>query len=237
MRFSGGAAIGAAPRLFLLCLCLLAAACGGGKAEAPGPWQELGDSLRYRTLPRAQAAPRRAQVLLLHGAGRGPEVWAGFAEQLAAAGHEVCVLDLPQQPTAGLAQRLRPLLSADAPPLCAVIGEGMGALTALEITTADDRIGAAVLLSPPLQGGGVDGLAMMRAFDKCPVLLVATEDDLSAATAALQYKDTAPAFCEVQLYPGNAHGTDIFALKPTAMLMIGDWLRLILDKAESAPAN
>lgn len=211
---------------------MLALLCGCGHPAAPTEeWQSLGQTaIRYLVAPRNPAAPQRPRVLLLADAARGPEVWEGFRQQLAAAGHEVVVVDAQASPAKETPPLLQPLCEVEGG--CALIGEGTGAFVALGIAAASPQARALVMLSAPLTAAGINGIDTMRGFNNCPVLLMATEDDLAASTAALQYKDAAPAFCEIQLYPGNAHGADIFALRPNAILSITDWLRLILDKKE-----
>jgi pimeloyl-ACP methyl ester carboxylesterase len=234
-----------APRFAALCLLLVAAllsACGGAKGsgdERHTYTSPSGASVAYRLLlPAAQVRTGR-QVLLLHRKGADASVWDGFGEQLAGLGYTVLMPTLPAEggPETVL-EMARGLWRESAPERSgafhAVIGEGDASLVALEIAASEATIGATVLLSPMMKAGKFDALDRMRAFEQCPVLLVAAENDTGASTTAMQLKDAAPAFCELALYPGTARGADLFAIRPAAMTQVSDWLELILGKQSGA---
>jgi len=234
-----------APRFAILSLLLLAATLWGcSEAKESGDERRTytapsGASLPYRLLRPAGAALKGRQVLLLHRQGADASVWEGFGEQLAGLGYTVLLPNLPPDgaPETTL-DTVRGLWRACPPELPgafhAVIGEGDATIVALELAASEENVGAAVLLSPVLKSGKLDALDRMHAFEHCPVLLMAAENDTGASTAAMQLKDAAPAFCELALYPGTARGADLFAIRPSAMTQVSDWLELILGKQSGA---
>lgn len=124
------------------------------------------------------------------------------------------------------------LLAAGADPEnIAIVGEGLGAAMALRYVRIDSDIQAVVMLSPALEEKGFDSEADLRTMRERPVLLVATENDSTAAAAATALKQTAPGFSELRLYPGAAHGTDIFAASETASAQVLGWLKAIIGKS------
>ncbi|HNR33263.1 MAG TPA: alpha/beta fold hydrolase [Candidatus Hydrogenedentes bacterium] len=121
------------------------------------------------------------------------------------------------------------LLEAGADPdNIVVLGEGLGAALALRYMRMDSDIQAAVLVSPSLDEKGFDSAADLRALWDRPVLIVAAENDSAAATAATALKQTAAGFCELRLYPGAAHGTDLLAASEAARLQVLGWLQTVL---------
>ncbi len=210
-------------------LAVLLVGCGPRGVAAPVP-----HSLPLpggTTLPYHEQGTGDRIALLMHRAGAGPEVWEGFAQQLAGRGFRVLTPQLPGgNASLPAARALWKHANPGDDPRHIVVGEEAGALLALELAATEPGAGALVLLSPPLKADGLEALARMRGFEQCPVLLMAAEDDMASATATLQLKEAAPAFCEIQLYPGASSGADLFAIRPASMLHIFDWLNLILGK-------
>lgn len=224
----------AAPLLFLL--ALIASGCGGpdGAIRISDATLELGGHAVSVRL--AEPAPNRANdvgVLLLHREGGSLSVWDGFFQHLANLGYTVAAPTLPEefslvQSGALFSAILRKHFTERR---IAVVGEGRGAALAVAWGRGVPEVDALVLLSPALSEREVDTLALMREFTHCPVFLVASDGDARSATAAMQLKDAAPAFCEIQLYPGSAHGSDLFGFRPQTMTTLTDWLAQILAPA------
>ncbi|MFM1919819.1 MAG: hypothetical protein RLZZ303_1453 [Candidatus Hydrogenedentota bacterium] len=223
-----------APRLVFL--ALLINGCGG-----PGDTIRVSESVlelggHAVSVKLAEPAPGRANdvgVLLLHREGESHVVWDGFIQHLANLGYTVAAPTLPQEFT--LTQS-RALFSAIlrkhfAGRRVAAVGEGRGAALAVAWGMGVPEVDALVLMSPALSEREVDTLALMREFTHCPVFLVASDGDARSATAAMQLKDAAPAFCEIQLYPGSALGSDLFGFRPQTMTTLTDWLAQILAPA------
>lgn len=230
-----------APFVFLVVLLSLLQGCGG-------PAMNLTDTIEAFRVGDREIACRRIEpdvskangvrIVLLHGDGADGSVWNGFAEHLARLGYGVLVPSLSADSTPGEARDILTSLLHQAGSVASagragksrvvVMGEGSGANLALEWGKGVPGAGALVLLSPATTWAGLNAVATMREFTHCPVFLVAAENDSRAATAAMQLKDAAPAFCEIQIYPGSTHGADIFAMRPEVMTAISDWLALIL---------
>jgi len=222
--------LGALPRRFfcMAVLACVAAGCGGpGPANVDEVRTLAEGALRYRYLSPPNP---HSTAMLLHDAGRDEAVWTGFAEQLAAQGFRVLAPSTPAWSADGLATlKLLEGLWAEAPEGTTVlIGEGAGAALALALAERRPGVAALVLLSPASAEGELDPLGKMTDFSGCPVLLMAGEADVHAAGLAMQLKAAAPAFCELQLYEGGAHGADLFAARPQSMTQVTDWLKLIL---------
>ncbi len=227
------------PRLLFQCtLMLLVAGCVASRPPAEEVRTFTSGSppvnFTYQYLRPETSVDTSRQVLLLHRARADAKQWDGFTQHLASLGYTVLVPSLPLADTPATTLALLGDFwraagpSQDDPARHVVMGEVEGALLALEFASAQSSIGAAVLLSPAMKTGDLDALERMKGFDRCPVLLVAAENDTATSTAAMQLKEAAPAFCELALYPGNTRGTDLFAIRTAAMTQVTDWLELIL---------
>lgn len=141
--------------------------------------------------------------------GFGDADWAKCADDLAMVVHAV-------------RERVRP----ETPII--VAGEGYGGLLALDCARHHDGIAGVVMVSPPREAHGLDGVALVKDFEACPILILASENDTTRYPAAMAIKDAAPAFSEIRVYPGSARGTDLLAEKPDAMQQFAGWLDVVL---------
>jgi len=197
----------------LLLLCLLATAC-----DEPRPVQiPLGDDqlagLYWQPPDRLSPA-----VLLLPMLGHDKEDWLPLATRLRREGYGVLALDLREQgrtdrerlvadARAGFAF-LREQKNVDAARI-AVIGASIGANAALNFAAVEPMARTVVLLSPGLNYRGVVTQPALHNYGARPLMLVATEEDLSSVGAVRTLADEAQSEPLVRIYPGSAHGTDL----------------------------
>jgi len=211
-----------------------------GAAQAPGRVViEAADGL---ALVGTYAVPADASqpwpgVLLLHMLGSERTAWEAFTGDLTAAGYAVLALDMRGHGETGgdldwdLAQddllRAWGFLSG-LPEVdenrTAVIGASIGANMALITGAAEPAIRTVVLLSPGLDYRGVVTEPAMAAYGARPILLAASEGDAYAAASSQTLVDQSTGVAELESYPGNAHGTSMFAANPDLAALIIDWL-------------
>lgn len=176
-------------------------------------------------------------VLLLHMLGSERGAWADPAAELAAAGYVALAVDMRGHGETGgtndwdlAAEDLelawaylasRPEVDQER---TAVIGASIGANMALVTGAAEPAVQAVGLLSPGLDYQGVTTLDALADYGHRPLLIVASEGDTTAASASQTLSELAPAGAELEIYPGNAHGTNIFAAQPALIDLITAWL-------------
>ena len=153
-------------------------------------------------------------VVLGHMRGTGKETWAAFAKAASGAGYAVLAIDsrgyggstgeadtnLDIDLTAGVDF----LLAAGAPSV-AVIGASMNGTATVVVGSQLDVAGIATL-SAPGEFGGLDAVAAAPALTEPSLIIVAEEDEPYASTAP----SLVGAGGELVLYPGSAHGTNLF---------------------------
>lgn len=224
-----------------LILCLLSVSCHRQDAPVEAKEERLilpsasGEALSV-TLYRSRTDLSPA-LLLLPGKYRSAAVWEGFARRLQHEGFTLLVLDdrdLTGQPLEELYRRLDAakdrLVESGAHPLnLAVAGESTAAGLALLYAAHCPDMQAAVLLSPPLVYLDQNLESVMAVLKDCPSLIAAAEGDRYGAQAATVLKKSAPVFAELRLWPGSAHGTDLFAGHPEAVMQIVQWLKTVLN--------
>lgn len=205
--------------------------------------------------PTAQTPPA---ILLLHMIGSDRHAWDAFAQTAATAGYMVLAIDLrgygdavSEAPGAArdpnsfpadaiVGQDLGPAIDylidngAD-PANLAIGGASIGANLALRYAGTDPRIQAAVLLSPGEEYRGVTVLPELTAYAKRPLMILATEGDNYSAATARKMKNTAQNYCELRLYPGSAHGTDILNTSAETAAQILLWLEPITGRTATPP--
>ena len=172
-------------------------------------------------------------VILLHGAGADRHAWQSVALRLQREGYMALAPDLDATPTdvsrcvsACKACLLRQ--GAD-PENLAILGADAGAAAALRYALTDGAMQAVVLVSPGLEGAQGDLEDAMARLDDRPSLLLAAKNDAYAAACARTLKAAAPVFCQMHLYPGAAHGLDLFAASPSALSQMLYWLDEVLQ--------
>lgn len=188
--------------------------------SAPRPVQIPVDSDQLAGLywePPHSLAPA---VLLLPMLGHGKEDWVPLATELNRQGYGVLALDFREQGRSNREQLLadvragfdflREQAKVDAARL-GLIGASIGANAALNFAAAEPLVRVVVLLSPGLNYRGVTTEPALRDYGVRPLLLVAAEADLTSATAVRRLAQRAQGEAVVKLYPGEAHGTELFA--------------------------
>lgn len=188
------------------------------------------------TLYRASESKAPA-ILLLPGQKRSAAVWESFARRLQYEGYALLVVDDPDLATRPVEEAfsridaaLERLLEEEVHPLnLAVAGEGKGAGLALLYAAKRPAMQAAVLLSPSLRHEDEYLETTMALLTDCPSFVAASEGDRYGAQAAQVLKKAAPVYAELRLWPGTAHGTDLFAAHPEAPMQIYQWLKPILN--------
>jgi pimeloyl-ACP methyl ester carboxylesterase len=197
-------------------------------------------------------------IILLHMVGSDRGAWRGFQSQARADGYASIAIDLrghgQTKTTAagGSAARIfsandwldvlddiagakRALVEAGADPAkIALMGASIGANLAFRYTATDPEVHAVVMLSPGEDYSGVTTTKTMETFTSRPVLLMAARGDSYAAASAQKLDALAKQFCELRLYPGAAHGTDLLGAEPLAAEQVLMWLDQVLNhKAEN----
>jgi len=110
-----------------------------------------------------------------------------------------------------------------------IAGEALGASLAMAYAASDPDIQGVVLLSPGLDYKGIDSVALMPSFATRPMLLIWSEGDAYAVSAAGTLQRAVVGHVEVHSYPGSAHGTDILTLLPHSVGQISVWLGQMLE--------
>ncbi|NLN92974.1 MAG: hypothetical protein GX130_06690 [Candidatus Hydrogenedens sp.] len=183
------------------------------------------------------AENRSPAILLLPGQKRSAAVWEAFARRLQQEGYALLVVDDRELSGRSVeeaflhidAARDR-LLQENVHPLnLAVAGEGSAAGLALLYAARRPDMQATILLSPGLVHQEESLEACMAALKDCPSFVAASEGERYAAQAARVLKKAAPVYAELRLWPGTAHGTDLFAAHPEAAMQIYQWLKPILN--------
>ena len=207
-----------------LCLVLMLAACSdrssAGRASTPLP-AAVGGAQPVRLDAGGTSLggwlygrPARNAVLLVAGAGRGPEVWEQLARDLTASGFLVLSLRLPEAGGTGGAAVVRAAvayLASRGAEHTAVIGEGAAGAAALTAAGNGERVSGVAALSAPVSYRGplgeADAAAAIGRIDG-PVLLMASAGDGAAADARRLY-DAAREPRTLALVPGAAYGADL----------------------------
>jgi len=108
-------------------------------------------------------------------------------------------------------------------------GEGFGALLALDYAKRRGGVAGVVMVSPPREAHGLDGVALISDFNACPVLILASENDATRYPAAMAIQEAAPDFSEIRIYPGSARGTTLLGDKPDSMNQLAGWIDIVLQ--------
>ncbi len=115
----------------------------------------------------------------------------------------------------------------------AVAGEGLGAGLALHYALEDPSMQAVIMLSPGLETQGVKTERAITRLTDCPTLLMASDGDAYASMSANALSDAAPVYSELRMWPGAAHGVDIFDVQPEAIRFMTEWLSRIIGQKNS----
>ncbi len=162
-------------------------------------------------------------VLLLHMYAGRRQDWDPVAEALQQAGIASLAIDLRGQGDTGgsedWALAIADVAAAQAwladqpnvdPGRRGTVGASIGANLALAHAASDDSLRAVALLSPGLDYFQVSIEGLMSPYGARPILLVASEKDGYSADAVRTLADEAKGQAELVVYPGGAHGTQMF---------------------------
>jgi hypothetical protein len=211
-----------------LCAALLSAGCG---AKAPSNPQEVpigaGDASALLWAP--PGTPQNPPVLIvLTAPGMQPAYWAPLASLASRDGYSVVVCpsgDQEERLTAALQLATARALDMER---CAVVAEGPAARVAMQAIASGAPIQAVAAFSVTMDDLTVGPEAAAQWMQQRPLLLVACENDIQAASAARALKDAAPGYCEIQTYGCSVRGADMLAAAPTLPGQVLAWLKPIL---------
>ncbi len=202
--------------------------------------------------------PHPPGVILVHREGLNRHSWDGLAERLRSAGYLALSFDLRGHGNSrGQAEQrldyrrfsaedwdrvlsdldvLRETLIKEgaSPENLAIVGEGRGAEWAARYAARDLSMQAVALISPD---PGESLRQAARQLRGRPLLLLAAEGDTASATAVSALKAESQSFCELHMYPGAAHGTDLFAASQNALNQVVVWLDPIIGPRASEQAH
>ena len=226
--------------LFLaLALCLCLASCHKRPAGESISREEiaLSEEEAVAALLYRSSAEHAPALLLLPDKNCSAAVWEAFALRFQQEGYALMVVDDPHlagQPWEEAFRRIdavrERLLQEKVHPLnLAVAGEGAAAGLALLYAAARPDMQAVILVSPGLVYQDKRLESAMESLTDCPSFIAASEGDRYGAQAAQVLKKAAPVYAELRLWPGAAHGTDLFAGNPEASSQILQWLKPILN--------
>lgn len=163
-------------------------------------------------------------VLLLHMLGSNRSAYEPLIPALLEEGYAVLTMDMRGHGDTGGSQDwdaaltdvgtmlgwLREQEGVDAEQV-AIIGASIGSNVALLGCAADDQCVTVVALSPGLDYRGVQPeMALLEGLAERSALLVASHNDGYSADSVTQMFSSATGFVEARLYPGGAHGTQLF---------------------------
>jgi acetyl esterase/lipase len=111
-----------------------------------------------------------------------------------------------------------------------IAGASIGANLALHYAVTDPRIQAVILLSPGEDYRGVRVMPALDDYTQRPLLIMASEGDSYSAATARKMQEAAESQCELRIYPGSAHGTDILNAAGNATGQIFLWLEPIVQR-------
>ncbi len=177
-------------------------------------------------------------VILLHMLEKDRNSWGSFPATLNAEGYSVLAIDLRGHGESALDARgftandfnsmtrdvkaAKDFLTKEGADSIYIIGASIGANTALNYAASDKSVRAVVLLSPGLDYRGVNTGSSIKTYGGRELLIVASEGDSYSADSSRRL-DSVARSSELMVYPGNEHGTNMFASKPLDELIV-QWL-------------
>ena len=181
-------------------------------------------------------------VLLLPMYGGRRQDWDSIAESLQEAGFASLALDLRGQGdtrgTEDWSLAVEDVAAAQAwlaarpevdPQRRGTVGASIGANLALAHAARHPDVRAVALLSPGLDYFRVTIEGLMGLYGDRSILLVASEKDGYSAETVLTLADEAEGRAELVVYPGGAHGTEMFFTQSSLLDTLIDFLRSSLE--------
>jgi dienelactone hydrolase len=110
------------------------------------------------------------------------------------------------------------------------VGASIGANLALAHAARHSDVRAVALLSPGLDYFRVSIEGLMDAYGDRPILLVASEKDGYSAETVQTLADQAEGRAELIVYPGGAHGTELFFTQTSLIDTLIEFLRSSLER-------
>lgn len=157
-------------------------------------------------------------VILTHMRPNDQTAWFPFAQALADYGYAALTFDFRgygasdgDQDFAKLDEDLEAAINymrARGRDKIFLVGASMGATTAIDVAAVEDVEGV-VSISAPSEFEGHDAVAAIGNVSE-PKLLIASEGDAAARVSLEELLAAAGQPVESQIYPGDAHGTDLF---------------------------
>ena len=232
----------------LSALTLLACARANPPPESEDVTIQLanGDALHGTLFTPANPSP--PALLLLPMLGSDRNAWEGFARAASADGYMVLAVDLRANGDAGSRRSSADTYPADArvrldlpatlrylvdrgadPDNLAIAGASLGANLALKFAARHPEIQAVIMLSPGENYRGVAALPELEIYVRRPLLLMSSEGDSYSASTARKMQSLADEnYCELRMYRGSSHGTDLLSAIPGTSGEILAWLEPIL---------
>jgi len=250
---------GLLPLFLLIALSPALVSCRVEPATGREVFFESTDGYTVRTTLFSPASKPAPGIILLHMMGSTRAAWAPFQELARRDGYISIAFDLrghgettssraSETQASGfsadqwlavlddIAGAKRVLIDAGADPKrIAVAGASIGANLALRYAAVDPDVHAIILLSPGEDYRGVTTIKTMETFTRRPVLMMAARDDAYAAASVQKLDAVAKDFCELRLYPGASHGTDLLGTDPVAAEQVLMWLDQIFNHIPPAP--
>lgn len=191
---------------------------------------------------RTAGGPADPAVLLLPMYGGRRQDWDSLAESLRQAGIASLALDLRGQGETGgtedWALAVDDVAAAQAwlaarpevdPQRRGAVGASIGANLALAHAASDPDVRAIALLSPGLDYFRVTIEGLMGLYGDRPIMLVASEKDGYSAETVLTLAQEAEGPAKLVVYPGGAHGTQMFFTQSSLLDTLLEFLRSSLE--------
>ncbi len=182
-------------------------------------------------------------IILLHRLGNDRNNWKDFAPLLVKNGFSAIAIDLRGHGQSTEKFKLNALTDKDFNNMVldtkatkkfleskkitniAIIGESIGANTALNYAVQDEKIKTVVLLSPGLEYRGIKTENSMSEYSERPILIIAADGDAYSAESSRKLDMLAFGEKKFELYEGSEHGVHMFDEKPELKNLIIDWLK------------
>ncbi|MFV2040083.1 MAG: alpha/beta hydrolase [Acidimicrobiales bacterium] len=165
-------------------------------------------------------------IVLAHMRGRDKTTWYAFARNAAQAGYRALAFDFRGYGES-TGERDTDLdvdliaaveyLRSEGITSTVVMGASMGATATVNVASRLE-LAAAVSLSAPGEFLGLPAIDVADDISE-PLLLVVAENDQPYADAAVEIDARAP-ITQLQMFAGNAHGTNLFAEYDTQLTML-----------------